>query len=253
LLSMAITPKTKAIMPVHLTGNPADMDEICRIAREHNVFVIEDAAQAVMASIKGKRVGSFGEIGCFSLHPLKNLNVGGDGGVITTQSREIYEKLNLYRNHGLINRDETEVFGYNSRLDTIHAVIADYFIPKLEEVTQKRRKNAEIYDNELKNLSDFVKIPLRRENFFQVFHTYVIMVERREELIKYLSENGIETKIHYPIPIHVQKPYQKLGFKKGDFPLSERQASSIISLPIHQFLTEEQIYYVITKIKEFYK
>jgi aminotransferase EvaB len=253
LIEQAITPRTKVVLPVHLTGNPADMIGIMEISRNYGLYVIEDAAQAVMASIDGKRVGSFGDTGCFSLHPLKNLNVCGDGGLITTKSKETYEKINLMRNHGLKNRDEIEFFGYNSRLDTIQASIASYMIEKLGMVTQQRVKNAEFYDNELKELYDFVTLPPRNENVEQVFHTYVIQVKNRPGLMKYLYEHSVETKIHYPIPIHLQRPCQKYGYKKGDFPVCERQAEKILSLPIHQHLGEDQIGYVVDLIKTFYK
>lgn len=252
LIKPAITNRTKAILPVHLTGNPADMPTIMDIARKNNLYVVEDASQAVMASIKDQPVGSFGDIGCFSLHPLKNLNVGGDGGVLTTMSKRVYETVKMLRNHGLKNRDEIEFFGYNSRLDTIQAVVANHVMRNLKSITQKRIKNAMIYYNELKGLDDFVILPLRQEEVEQVFHTYVIQVKRRAELIRHLNEHGVEIKIHYPIPIHLQKPCQKLGYKKGDFPVCENQAESILSLPIHQYLAEEQIYYVADLIKKFY-
>ena len=252
LIEKAITPRTRVVLPVHLTGNPADMIGIMEISRNYGLYVIEDAAQAVMASINGKRAGSFGDTGCFSLHPLKNLNVCGDGGLITTKSKETYEKINLMRNHGLKNRDEIEFFGYNSRLDTIQASIANYVMSNLQSIIHQRIKNAELYDNELKGLDDSVTLPPRRENVKQVFHTYVIRAKNREELIEYLNKHGVETKIHYPIPIHLQRPCQKLGYKRGDFPVCEKQAEEILSLPIHQYLTEEQIYYVAGLIKKFY-
>jgi len=251
-ISPAITKKTKAILPVHLTGNPADMPTISKIARKNHLYVIEDASQAVTASIKGKRVGSFGDIGCFSLHPLKSLNVCGDGGALTTMSQELYEKIKLLRNHGLKNRDEAEFFGYNSRLDTLQAAVANRVMENLESITEKRRSNAQLYDQELKNLSDFLTLPPRKKEVKQVFHTYVIQVEQRPELIKYLSEHGVETKVHYPIPIHLQKPCRELGYKKGDFSVCEQQAESILTLPIHQYLTEKQIRYVTALIKKFY-
>jgi len=253
LIEQAITPCTKVVLPVHLTGNPADMIRIMEISRNYGLYVIEDAAQAVMSSMNGQRVGSFGDTGCFSLHPLKNLNVCGDGGVITTRSKKICEKIKLMRNHGLINRDEIEFFAYNSRLDEIQASIANYVLDQLTMVTQQRVKNAKLYDNGLKELYDFVTLPPRKENVEQVFHTYVIQVKDRPGLMKYLYEHGVETKIHYPIPIHLQNPCQKYGYKKGDFPVCERQAEQILSLPIHQHLREDQIYYVVELIKGFYK
>ena len=252
LIKPAITDRTKAILPVHLTGNPADMLKIMEIARQSDLYVIEDAAQAVTASINGQPVGSFGDVGCFSLHPLKNLNVCGDGGAITAKSEEIYEKIKLLRNHGLKNRDEIEFFGYNSRMDTIQATVANYVMKHLKKVTETRRRNARIYDRELKGLNGLVTLPPRKVEFEQVFHTYVIQVKNREELIGYLDRHNVETKIHYPILIHLQKPCQKLEYKKGDFPVCEKQADSILTLPIHQYLSEKQLYYIIDLIKEFY-
>ncbi|MDD5679116.1 MAG: DegT/DnrJ/EryC1/StrS family aminotransferase [Kiritimatiellae bacterium] len=253
LIEPAITRKTKAILPVHLTGNPANMPGIMRIALKYHLYVIEDAAQAAMASINGKRVGSFGDAGCFSLHPLKNLNVGGDGGVLTTGATSLYRNAKLLRNHGLKNRDEIEFFGYNSRLDSIQATIANYVMKDLETITSKRINNADMYDKGFKDLREFVVPPPRKKGFYQVFHTYVIRVKNREQLIKYLNDNGVETKIHYRIPIHLQKPCRKLGYRKGDFPVTEKQAGEILSLPVHHFLTNNQICYVIELIGDFYQ
>jgi len=252
LIEAAITKRTKAILPVHLTGNPADMISIKRIASKYNLFVVEDVAQAVTASIDGRKVGSFGDAGCFSLHPLKNLNVGGDGGAFTTNSSTLHKRVKLLRNHGLRNREEIECFGYNSRLDTIQAAIANHVMKGLETVTSKRIKNAQMYDEGFRDLHDFVKIPPRKKNVRQVFHTYVVRMKNRERLIEYLKNSGVETKIHYPIPIHLQKPCKEYGYKKGSFPVCEAQAKEIISLPVHQYLTKQQIYYVIEVIKRFY-
>lgn len=252
LIEPAITSKTKAILPVHLTGNPADMPRILEIARQYHLYVVEDAAQAVAASIQGQVVGSFGDAGCFSLHPLKNLNVCGDGGVLTTNSQDIYEKVKLLRNHGLKNRNEIEFFGYNSRLDTLQATIANRVLQNLVAVTQIRRSHAQLYGSVLGELNEFVILPPRRKDVQQVFHTYVIQVKRRAELMQYLQEHGVETKIHYPLPIHLQKPCRAMGYKRGDFPVCEQQADSIVSLPVHQYLTEEQILYVAEMIRKFY-
>ena len=253
LIERAITKKTKAILPVHLTGNPAEMHKIMEISQHRNLYVIEDAAQAVGASIEGQPVGSFGAAGCFSLHPLKNLNVCGDGGVLTTRSQDVYEKVRLLRNHGLKNRDEIEFFGYNSRLDTIQATIANHVIKNLESITEARRWNAQIYDNGLKDLYDFISLPPHRDSVYQVYHTYVIQAENRDKLVKYLNRHGVETKIHYPIPIHFQKPCAKLGYKRGDFPVCEEQSERILTLPIHQYLKEKQLHYTIDMITKFYR
>jgi len=253
LIERAITKDTRALIPVHLTGNPANMPEIMDIADRRKLYVLEDAAQAVGASINGRAVGSFGNVGCFSLHPLKNLNVCGDGGVLTTTSHEVYNNIRLLRNHGLKNRDEAEFFGYNSRLDTLQAVIANYVMNHIGEVTRKRQKNASIYDQELSELEDFVVLPPKRDRVVQVYHTYVVQVKQRTDLNRFLHENGVETKIHYPIPIHLQKPCRKMGYKRDDFPVCEKQAESIVSLPVHQHLSEEQIYYTINLIKKYYR
>ncbi len=249
LIESAITEKTKAIMPVHLTGRLADMDSINKIAKKHNLFVIEDAAQAIGASLNNKKAGSFGDAGCFSLHPLKNLYVHGDGGVITTNSTELYEKLLKLRNHGLKNRDECEFFGYNSRLGAINAAIASIKLSGLDTLNNKKRQIALKY---IKSLKSYVKTPSERENEKQVYQVFVISTEKRNELQKFLIENEIETKIHYPIPIHLQEAASHLGYKEGDFPAAEKQSKQILSLPIHPHLKDEEVDFVILKIKEFF-
>jgi dTDP-4-amino-4,6-dideoxygalactose transaminase len=251
-IEKAITPRTRAILPVHLTGNPAHMREIMALADKHALPVIEDAAQAAGAAIGNRKVGSFG-IGCFSLHPLKNLNVCGDGGVITTASAEIVEKIRLLRNHGLINRNESVLFGFCSRLDSVQAQVGLIGLKTIDEINKKRNENAALYDALLSPLAPKVTIPPRRGDVSQVFHTYVIQVEQRDELIRFLDEKGVETKIHYPIPIHLQKAAASLGYKKGDFPQAEAQAERIITLPVNQFLIKEQIKYVAAMITLFYE
>lgn len=253
LLEAAITPRTRAIMPVHLTGNPADMPAIVQIAAKGKLAVIEDAAQAVGADIDGKPVGSFGDAGAFSLHPLKNLNVAGDGGALTTNSPEIHERVRLLRNHGLRNRDEIEFFGFNSRLDSIQAAVANCVMKSLGSVVEARRRNAALYDSLLSGLGEFVTIPPRRPGFNQVFHTYIVTVRDRARLIAFLAQRGVETKIHYAVPIHLQKPCRAMGHREGEFPVAERQAGMIISLPIHQHLGESQIRYVCGQVADFYR
>lgn len=251
-IEVALAHRTKAIVPVHLTGHPARMDEINRIARKHNLFVVEDAAQSVDAAIDGRKTGSLGDLGAFSLHPLKNLNTCGDGGIITTDSPELFNSLLLWRNHGLKDRNESLFFAVNSRLDSIKAAVAALQIPGISEVTVKRNHFARIYDEGLAGLAPKVIIPPRREGVRQVFHTYVVQVEDRERLIGYLAERGVETKIHYPIPIHLMEAGRKYGYRRGDFPVAESQAERIVSLPVHQHLAEEQVRYVISRLKDFY-
>ncbi|MCG2717543.1 MAG: DegT/DnrJ/EryC1/StrS family aminotransferase [Nanoarchaeota archaeon] len=252
LIDDVVTEKTKAIMPVHLTGCPSDMPTIMDIADKHNLQVVEDACQAISASIDGKKAGSFGITGAFSLHPLKNLNVWGDGGLITTNSDEMRDKLRLLRNHGLINRDVCEFFAYNSRLDSLQAIVGNYLIEKAEDITNTRIENAKYYDEKLSKLSD-ITIPHRRKNVRQVYHTYVIQAKERDKLLEFLLEKDIEAKIHYPIPMHLQPAAKYLGYKEGDFPVCEAQTRTIITLPVHQHLTDEQKRYVVDKVKEFYR
>ncbi len=250
-LEAAINKKTKAIIPVHLTGNPARMDEIKAIANKHNLYVIEDACQSIDAAIAEKKTGSLGDIAAFSLHPLKNLNTCGDGGIITTNLKDYHEKALLFRNHGLKNRNESEFFAYNFRLDSLKAAIANLQINDITKVTEKRNHTAQIYDSAFTGIPQ-IKIPERRTGVRQVFHTYIIQVANRNELMAFLENRGIETKIHYPIPIHLMEAAKPFGYKKGDFPKAEEQTNKIISLPIHQHLTKEQIDYVIKNIIEFY-
>lgn len=252
LIEDAITPKTKAVMPVHYAGNPADMPEILEIALKHGIPVVEDACQAISAAIDNKCVGTFGAAGGFSLHPLKNLNVWGDGGIIVTGSKEIYDRLILLRNHGLQNRDVVEIFGYNSRLDSLQAVVGNHLIKDIDKITETRIKWAQTFDTAFADLGDFITIPKRRPHKRYVYHLYMIMVKERDKLLSYLIEKGIEAKIHYPIPLHLQPAAACFGYKEGDFPVTESHCKSIITLPVHQHLTDEQIDYVIKKIKEFY-
>jgi dTDP-4-amino-4,6-dideoxygalactose transaminase len=251
-IEQAITAKTKAIIPVHLTGNPADMPAIMEVAQRHNLPVIEDAAQAILASIDGQGVGSWGDTACFSLHPLKNLNVWGDGGVIATRSAEVYERLRLLRNHGLKNRDEVVMWGHNSRLDSLQAVVANRLVDQVHWITEARIARASRFDAALSDLGEYIVIPPRRPNVKQVFHTYVIRVADRDTLLAHLLDHGIEAKVHYPIPLHLQKAASGLGYKVGDFPVCEEHCRTILTLPVHQYLTDQQIDYVIEQVRKFY-
>ena len=253
LIENAITTRTKAIIPVHYAGVPADMDRINEIGRKHALPVIEDSCQAFSATLNGKCAGTFGITGAFSLHPLKNLNVWGDSGIIVTDNEEVRNKLLLLRNHGLRNRDEVDCFGYNSRLDTIQAVVGNYLIKDSEWITTTRIKWAHQLDMGLKEMAGAIKVPFRRENKRYVHHLYMIMVKDRDKLLNYLNEKGIEAKIHYPIPLHLQRCSTHLGYKQGDFPVAENQAANLITLPVHQHLKTEHVDYMIDNIINFYK
>ena len=250
LIENAINERTKAIMPVHLTGRPAAMNEIVDIARKHGLKVIEDAAQAIGANYRGRRTGSLGDVGCFSTHPLKTLHTAGDGGFITTDSQEIYERIIKLRNHGLKNREESEFFGYNSRLDEIHAAILNTQLEYVEIWNKQRRDIALRYSSEL---SPIVDTPEEKSYEESSYHTFVIQAKNRDSLRLHLSNMGIETKIHYPIPIHLQQAAKYLGYRSGAFPVAERQSSQILSLPVYPELTSKQIEKVIEGVTSFYK
>ncbi len=253
LLEAAITSKTRAIMPVHLTGNPCEMDQIKAIAQKKNLHVVEDAAQAIGATFDGKAVGSWSDLGAFSLHPLKNLHVWGDGGMITTNSKELADHLRLERNHGLKNRDEVEFFSYNSRLDTMQAVVGLHMMRMLSSTTEARVRHANAYREQLAGLSEHIKLPLvNTKKAKHVYHVFQIRAQRRDELKQFLLEEGIDTKVHYPIPIHHQKAAAYLGCRKGMFPVTERLSTEILSLPVRENLTMEELDRVCKTVKRFY-
>lgn len=252
LIKEAITHSTRAIIPVHLTGRPADMDAIMKVAAKHNLYVIEDCAQAITAEYKGRRVGSMGSVGCFSLHPLKTLNACGDGGMLTTNDKKLYEKLKIMRNLGLKNRNECVIWSGNSRLDTLQAAILLVKLKYLDEWTEKRRANAAFYQQRLSNIPQ-IRIPIDKIYEKAVYHTFVIQCERRNELQEYLAMQGIETAIHYPIPIHLQKAASELGYQEGSFPVAEEQAKRILSLPIYPELTSNELEYIVKCVSNFYQ
>ena len=253
LIEGAITPKTKAIIPVFFTGNCPNMDAITAIAKKHSLHVVEDSCCGIDARIGDRKAGSMGITGTFSFHPLKNLNVWSDGGMITTQSDEIARSLRLLRNHGLASRDEVECFGYNSRLDALQAVVALRMIDDVTEVTDQRIANAKRLDEALADLSEFIEIPQRSPEYRHVFHLYMLRVKGRDELLKYCQAHEIEAKVHYPIELPYQNCCKHLGYKKGDFPKAERDRDTIITLPCHQLLSPAEVNHMIETIRSFYK
>jgi dTDP-4-amino-4,6-dideoxygalactose transaminase len=245
----AITKKTKAIIPVHLTGRPAPMNEINALAKKYGLYVIEDAAQSIGAEYHNRRTGSLGHIGCFSLHPLKNLSACGDGGMITTNDRNLYEKIRVLRNHGLKSRDECTVWSLNSRLDAMQATILSVKVKYLEPWTTRRRFIASWYQQEF---HDCVKTPVDRPYEKAVYHTFIIQTNKRDALKDHLQKNGIDSRVHYPIPIHLQEAAMALGYSQGSFPITEKLAGEILSLPIYPELTDEQVLYIIHQVKSFF-
>jgi dTDP-4-amino-4,6-dideoxygalactose transaminase len=250
-IAAAITPRTKAILPVHWSGKPCEMDAMMEIANRNGLAVVEDACHAVKATYKGRPAGSLGTTGCFSFHPLKNLNVWGDGGIITTDSDTLADSLRLLRNHGLVSRDECQVFAYNSRLDTVQAVVARHLMQKLDHITESRIAHAAYFDRELRAVPQIV-VPEREGHIKQVYHLYIVKAQRRDELKRFLVERGVDAKTHYPIPMHLQPAAQFLGYRRGDFPICESTVQSVISLPVHEFITREQQANVVGLIREFY-
>jgi dTDP-4-amino-4,6-dideoxygalactose transaminase len=247
----AITPRTRAIMPVHLTGRVCRMDRIMDIAERHRLVVIEDAAQSVGSMFQGRKSGSFGHFGCFSAHPLKNLNALGDAGFVTTNDAAAAARMRRLRTHGMADRETVEEWGFVSRMDVLHAAILDYRLDKLPEVIAKRRENAALYQRLLKHEKIFV--PPCRQDEFNTFHTFVIQAERRDDLQRHLRAIGIKTAIHYPVPIHLQPAAASLGYRKGDFPATESQAERILTLPVNQYMSAQDVEAVAGEVLAFYR
>jgi len=251
-LEAAITSKTKALVPVHFTGYMTDMRKVIPIAEKYGIPIVEDACQSILGAIDSKNAGTWGDTGAFSLHPLKNLNVWSDGGVIVTDSDELAVHLRLLRNHGLVDRDSVGIMGYNSRLDTIQAVVGNWLIPKTHEIANQRIKNAAYYDSGL-GLIEGITIPPRLENYKIVYHLYIVFAEDRDNLLKYCIDNGIEAKVHYPIPIYRQPALNYLGHTEGDFPVADAHTHKIISFPCDQHLSQAEMDHVILTVQNFYK
>jgi dTDP-4-amino-4,6-dideoxygalactose transaminase len=253
LIEAAITEKTKAIIPVHLYGQMADMEAIQKIAKKHNLHVIEDAAQAIGATHNGYNVGELGTTATYSFFPTKNLGAYGDGGMIITSDEEIAERCRVIRVHGSKPKYYHHVLGYNSRLDEMQAAILNVKFPHLPEWSENRRKHASFYTELLnEQVSEHVQTPIEKEGNYHVFHQYTLRVERRDELQAYLKDQGIPSMIYYPMPLHVQPVFKDLGYSEGDFPVSEKAAKEALSLPMFPELKVEQQQYIVGKIVEFY-
>ena len=246
----AITNKTKVIMPVHLYGQPADMDAISLIANEHDLFVVEDACQAHGAQLNGNRIGSLGQASAFSFYPSKNLGAYGDGGMVVTNDKAIADSIKNLRNYGQSKKYHHETIGFNRRLDSLQAAILRVKLKHLNHWNESRREHAEEYNRLLKDVD--VETPKLLEGVEPVWHLYVIQTNERDQLRDYLSSCDIQTGIHYPIPIHLQKAYQNLKYQEGDFPVTEKYAQQILSLPMYAEMTSSQIQYVVDSINEFF-
>lgn len=244
-----ITAKTKAIMPVHLYGQPCDMDKIMDIAKKHNLYVVEDSAQAHGALYKGKRVGSFGDAAGFSFYPGKNLGALGDAGAVVTNNKELAEKIRAFGNYGSDYKYHHIYKGNNSRLDEMQAAFLSIKLSCLDRMNEERRKIAKKYLDRIDN--PLVKLPVVEEFAQPVWHIFAVRCDKRNELEKYLCDNGIGTNKHYPIPMHLQECYKDLGYQQGDFPIAEEISKTELSLPMFYGMSDKQVEYVITKINEF--
>ena len=247
-----ITKKTKAIVPVHWSGRICNMKKILRLAKKYNLHVVEDACHAILAhDDKKKYAGNFGITGCFSMHPLKNLNVWGDGGIIATNNKKIYERLKLMRNHGLISRDNCKMYGYNSRLDTIQAAVALKMIKKINFITNSRIKNANYLNEKLQSIKQ-IKLIKEQKKYKSVYHLYQFYCEKRNQLNNFLRSNKIDSKIHYPKPLHLHDAAKKFKYNKDQFQNAEKLSKKVISIPVHEFVSKRQLDFIINKIQKFY-
>ena len=251
-IEAAITSKTKVIMPVHLYGQACDMDAIMTIAKKHNLFVVEDNAQAHGAAFNGKVTGSFGHANGTSFYPGKNLGALGDAGAVTTNDESIAKKISILRNYGSEKKYHNEEIGFNMRLDELQAAFLSVKLKYLMDWTKQRQEIANFYNEALKNVGDLT-LPTIQLNATHVYHLYVIKTKKRDRLQKHLNENGIGTLIHYPIPPHLQKAYKLLNLKKGSFPITENLAESCLSLPIWPGMTLKQVNTVVENIKKAFK
>lgn len=251
LIERLITPKTKAIIPVHLYGRALDMNKILDIAKRYNLYVVEDACQGHGAWFNGKRVGSQGIIGCFSFYPGKNLGAYADGGAVVTSNQEIYEKLKMLRNYGSPKKYYHDFIGYNSRLDTMQAAVLRVKLKYLDNWNKQRWANAQIYNQKLNGIGDLI-LPQSSNKDGHVFHLYVIRTKQRDKLMDYLVKRNIQCGIHYPVPIYALKAYAGLGFKENDFPVTQELSKDILSLPMFPELSIDQIEEVVARIREFF-
>ncbi len=244
-----ITDRTKAILVVHLYGQASNMEPIMKICKKYNLRLVEDCAQSHGACFQGKMTGTFGDIGCFSFYPSKNLGAFGDGGAIVTDDEQIAKDMKVFRNYGSEKRYYNKVVGTNSRLDEIQAGLLRVRLSHLDELTEEKRKIAARYLAEIRN--DKIKLPMSVQGATHVYHQFVIRCKERDELIEYLNEKEIGTIIHYPIPPHLAEAYHYLGFQEGDFPITERLAKEVLSIPMYNGMTEEEQTYVIDALNSF--
>jgi dTDP-4-amino-4,6-dideoxygalactose transaminase len=248
-LEAAITPKTKAIIPVHLFGQMADMDPIMEIARRKGIYVIEDAAQAHGAEYKGQKAGSIGHLGCFSFYPGKNLGAYGEAGGVVTNSDELADRVRMFRDHGQPKKYYHDMVGFNARMDGFQGAVLNVKLKYIDQWNEARRRNASLYGEQLKSGVDGMVLPGEAAYAKHIYHVYAVRVKNRDALMDSLSKKDVATGIHYPVPLHLTGAYESLGYKRGDFPVAEKCAAEFVSLPMFPELTEEQIRYTCDAIK----
>ena len=248
----AITKKTKAIMPVHLYGQSADMGIINKIAQRYGLKIIEDAAQAHGAEYAGKKVGALGDVGAFSFYPTKNLSAAGDGGMVITNNHILFEKLKKLRDYGRKTRYEHTGIGYNSRLDSIQAVFLYHKLKRLDQWNKKRITIDKLYKKLLKNVDEII-LPQESGNAKHVYHVFAIRLKNRDRVAEELKKCGVDTMVYYPVPLHLQEVYASLGYKEGDFPVAENISKNVLCLPIHPHMTEEHVDFIAKNLKKIVK
>jgi dTDP-3-amino-2,3,6-trideoxy-4-keto-D-glucose/dTDP-3-amino-3,4,6-trideoxy-alpha-D-glucose/dTDP-2,6-dideoxy-D-kanosamine transaminase len=251
-IASAITPCTKALLPVHWAGASPDMLALQTLAEKHGLILLEDACMGIGGKVQGRHPGRWGKVGAFSMHPLKSLNVMGDGGMVITDDEATATWMRKYRNHGMVERDHIEFWGANMRLQPLQAVVARHVLATVPDLVAQRQKNAQVLDDGLPGVAPYVSIPPRPTGDQETYALYMVLCERRNELLAYLKEHGVEAKVHYPVPLHLQPAAASLGYAKGSFPVAEAQADQLLTLPVHQYLNEEHMAWMIKKIAAFY-
>lgn len=246
-----ITRRTKVLLPVHWAGASPDMDAVTALANENGIAVLEDACMGIGGRWQSCHPGTFGQVGAFSMHPLKTLNVMGDGGMVVTDDDDLYAWMLKYRNHGMVDRDHIEFWGVNYRLQPLQAVVASYMLQSLDRRLDRRREIQRILDDELSSLSPCVKVPPRDSRNEETVSLYMVLAEQRDDLISYLLSNGIEAKIHYPIPLHRQQAATSIGLGSESLPNAEEQAKQLVTLPAHEYLSNDQIAHMVSTIRKF--
>lgn len=251
-IEQVITQKTKAILPIYWGGAAPEMEKVMQIASENKLKVVEDACMAPGGRVFDKHSGTFGDVSAWSMHPLKPLNVMGDGGMVSTENDELAAWMRMYRNHGMIDRDHNDIWGVNMRLQPLQAVVAEKVLKTVDETVSLRNRNAQLLDAGLRKLDKRVRVPERPLGYRETFSLYMACFDRRDELLEFLIANDIDAKIHYKVPLHLQKAAANLGYKRGDFPMAEKYAREIMTIPVHQYLSEDQLNYVLEKVENFY-